>query len=115
MLLYKNFTISKHADYKDQDGNYIVIDDKPRENAFTYAYFAEDEETGKKKYFIRTNNNGRLFDPYGIYTEGYQLKKMAGQSQWKFRECAEDAFKHYTHFLRTRQEMHLRSAERVMI
>jgi len=83
----------------------------------------EDAKTSAHAHAIKSNNkllvkvgeNGRLFNPYGLFSEGMENKQKVGRPTWKFRTTTRSVFNNYVRFLATRNETFLRTAEREMI
>lgn len=65
------------------------------------------------KYMIRTDSNGRFFNPLGM-DEGNHNKFIhrAGKDLYQFKSVNKRAFRFYLDFLRTKNTAHHRNAER---
>lgn len=63
-------------------------------------------------YWVRTNGQGKYFDPYGLYSEGLATKKIGGKLVWDFREVKKGTFDYYIKFLQTKNRGWLNTAER---
>lgn len=106
------FTISGRQD-KNDNGFYLLdISTKEAENN-PYAHAIKNSTDGT--YWVKIGQNGRLFNPYGLFSEGMETKQRVGRSTWKFRSVSSNIFNQYVRFLSTRNESFLHNAEREMI
>lgn len=67
-----------------------------------------------KRYYLKRNGAGRLFDPHGLYDEhkkGKQLQ-LKGLDIWRFKEVAEAPFISYVNYLRSKNKAFFHNAER---
>ena len=66
------------------------------------------------KYFIKIGVDGRIFNPWGMFSEGTQgqFNKILGKPEWDFTEVTEKCFEFYTKFLQSRNNSWLNNAER---
>jgi hypothetical protein len=109
ILLY---TISSRQDYKDEDGNFRITSmdlDKARVHPYIHAIQTPN------RFMVKVGQNGRLFNPYGLYSEGMETKQRVGRPTWKFVTTNENNFKNYVKFLTTKNEIFLKNAEREII
>ena len=67
------------------------------------------------RFMVKVGQNGRLFNPYGLYSEGMETKQRVGRPTWKFVTTNESNFKNYVKFLTTKNEVFLKNAEREII
>ena len=111
------YTLSK-SPKKDESGHYVF--DSPQEiepsDADCYAKQTSLSlnDSIRHKYHIKCNLEGRLFDPWGMFSEGTQgsYAKRYGKSQWSFKEVDEKCFSCYLKFLQSRNKAWLTNAER---
>lgn len=94
----------------------FLADDYPRRYNPDLKVYAKKSQKrdGSFKFMIRTNNNGKLFDPTSVYgKEKYStfLDRVC-KSNDKFRTVNEKAFNWYIKFLRTKNTAWLYNAER---
>jgi len=90
----------------------IDIDDK---NCFCKMDLIPAEQGGPfMNYYIKTDLNGFLFDPWGLFSEGMQGKELSGLDQpaWTFQPVTKICFDSYLRFLMTRNKAHINLAER---
>jgi len=67
----------------------------------------------KDKFYIKYDDKGFMYDPWGLYTEGAEDKKLYGDKPtWAFRRTGKKSFYYYLDYLRTRNKAWLRNAER---
>ena len=67
----------------------------------------------KEKFYVKYDNKGFMYDPWGLYTEGTEEKKLYGDKPtWSFRKVGERPFSYYMDYLKTRNKAWLRNAER---
>ena len=106
------YTISSRQDYKDEDGNFRIESmdlDKARVHPYIHAIQTPN------RFMVKVGQNGRLFNPYGLYSEGMETKQRVGRPTWKFVTTNENNFKNYVKFLTTKNEIFLKNAEREII
>lgn len=109
ILLY---TISSRQDYKDENGNFRIESmdlQKAKEHPYIHAIQTPN------RFMVKVGQNGRLFNPYGLYSEGMETKQRVGRPTWKFVTTNENNFKNYVKFLTTKNEIFLKNAEREII
>ena len=109
ILLY---TISSRQDYKDEDGNFRIESmdlDKAKVHPYIHAIQTPN------RFMVKVGQNGRLFNPYGLYSEGMETKQRVGRPTWKFVTTNQNNFKNYVKFLTTKNEIFLKNAEREII
>lgn len=67
----------------------------------------------KEKFYVKYDNKGFMYDPWGLYTEGTEEKKLYGdEPTWSFRKVDEKSFSYYLDYLKTRNKAWLHNAER---
>ena len=106
------YTISSREDYKDQEGNFRIATmdlQKAKENPYVHAIKTAN------RFMVKVGQNGRLFNPYGLYSEGMETKQRVGRPTWKFITTNESNFRNYVKFLTTKNEVFLKNAEREII
>ena len=109
ILLY---TISSRQDYKDEDGNFRIESmdlDKAKVHPYIHAIQTPN------RFMVKVGQNGRLFNPYGLYSECMETKQRVGRPTWKFVTTNQNNFKNYVKFLTTKNEIFLKNAEREII
>jgi hypothetical protein len=86
--------------------------DDPKCYAKLYIYRGDDD-TEIYRYFVKQDNIGYLFNPYGMYSENGELEKGNGvELRWRLRNVSPDCFLAYTLFLQTRNNIYFHQAER---
>ena len=106
------YTISSRQDYQDEDGNFRIESmdlDKAKVHPYIHAIQTPN------RFMVKVGQNGRLFNPYGLYSEGMETKQRVGRPTWKFVTTNENNFKNYVKFLTTKNEIFLKNAEREII
>lgn len=121
------FTLmGKHDELVDLQGN-------PSDNGYPLLYDLETE-TGQiiqaktldnayaqlvikgnsRRFYLKRNTSGRLFDPAGMYDENKRGKQLQlkGLEIWNFKEVNETAFTSYVNYLKSKNKAFLRNAER---
>lgn len=68
----------------------------------------------KNKYYVKSNLQGFLFDPWGLFSEGTQgdYARGYGKSAWSFKEVPEKCFDFYVKFLQSKNQAWFKNAER---
>lgn len=81
------------------------------------AYAIKISIGNRTKYYVKRGNDGRIFNPIGMFSEGTSTKqvKHAGKGVWNFKEIKEDVFDLYINFLLTKNVSYLRNAERELL
>ena len=106
------YTVSGRQDFVDENGffqiNFQPVDDA-KKNPYVHAIKHQN------RYLVKLGENGRLFNPYGLYSEGMETKQRVGRPTWKFVTTNENNFKNYVKFLTTKNEIFLKNAEREII
>ena len=73
----------------------------------------QSESGVKEKFYIKYDDKGFMFDPWGLYTEGTENKKLYGdESTGLLKKVSKKSFSHYLDYLRTRNKAWLHNAER---
>lgn len=77
----------------------------------------EENSIEKRRYYIKQDNGGQLFSPWGMYSEGTSgdFDKKMGKFKWTFQEVAEPCFWQYATFLQTRKDIYLYCAQRLSV
>jgi len=106
------YTVRGREDFVDNDGffqiNFQPIDAAKR-NPYVHAI------KHQKRFLVKLGENGKLFNPYGPFSEGMETKQRVGRPTWKFINTTENNFKQYITFLKTKNEVFLKNAEREII
>lgn len=94
----------------------FLADDYPRrynEDAKVYAKKTQKRD-GSFRFMIRTNNNGKFYDPTSVYGKEKHSSFLdrVCKSNDKFRSVNEKTFGWYLKFLRTKNTAWLHNAER---
>lgn len=69
----------------------------------------------KVKYYIKAGgSSGSLYNPWGLYTEGSEnlVAVIKGKKMWNFVEVSEFVYDLYVRFLKTRNAVWYRNADR---
>jgi hypothetical protein len=108
----KLYTISGRHDFIDQDG-FFQVNFEPVEKAKINPYVHAIKHN--HRYMVKIGENGKLFNPYGLYSEGMETKQRVGRPTWKFVNTTKANFDQYVIFLKTKNEAFLKKAEREII
>ena len=106
------YTIRGRHDFVDQDGRFQVNFEpveKAKNNPYVHAI------RHNSRYLVKLGENGRLFNPYGPFSEGMETKLRVGRPTWKFINTTKANFDQYVTFLKTKNEVFLKNAEREII
>jgi len=118
------YTIIGKQDELDEDGFPMIFDTvEERTNGNDIVVKAEDADiayakklfNGKRyKYYVKANNRGDLYNPYGMYESDQHKRKkhMSGELVWRFQEVNIRVFELYMSFLRTNNMAWLNNAMR---
>ena len=106
------YTVSGRQDFVDDDG-FFQINFQPVDNAKVNPYVHAIKH--QNRYLVKLGENGRLFNPYGLYSEGMETKQRVGRPTWKFINTTKNNFDQYITFLKTKNEVFLKNAEREII
>lgn len=106
------YTVNGREDFIDKEG-FFRINFQPIERAKLNPYVHAIKY--QNRYLIKLDENGKLFNPYGPFTEGMETKQRVGRPTWKFRNTSKNNFNQYINFLKTKNEVFLKNAEREMI
>ena len=106
------YTIRGRHDFVDQDGRFQV-NFEPVEKAKSNPYVHAIKHNSR--YLVKLGENGRLFNPYGPFSEGMETKQRVGRPTWKFINTTKANFDQYVTFLKTKNEVFLKNAEREII
>lgn len=119
------YTITGKQDELDEDGFPIIFDTvEERTHGDDVVVKAEDADIayGKKtfngkryRYYVKANNRGDLYNPYGMYESDQHKRKkhMSGDLVWKFHEVNLRVFELYISFLKTNNKAWLQNAMRI--
>jgi len=105
------YTISGREDFVDREG-FFRIGFQPIERAKVNPYVHAIKH--QQRYLVKLGENGKLFNPYGLYSEGMETKQRVGRPTWKFMNTTKSNFNQYINFLKTKNELFLKNAEREM-
>lgn len=108
------YTISAKSKYKDQDGNYILS--LPELEAANHPYVYAFQSVANGLYYVKVGQDGKLFNPYGLFTEGTERLERMGRPVYSMKPISnKNVFDKYVNFLRTKNEGYLRNAERELV
>ena len=105
------YTMTGDHDFKDEEGFPRLPSGKQDDVS---AYAKKIEIGARHKYYVKRGRHGRLYNPYGLYSEGTAAKQRthAGKPEWEFSESNEKVFSFYINFLKTNNAAWLNNAER---
>ena len=106
------YTVRGREDFVDQNGCF-QINYQPVEQAKTNPYVHAIRHN--HRYLVKLGENGKLFNPYGPFSEGMETKQRVGRPTWKFINTSKNNFDQYVTFLKTKNEVFLKNAEREII
>lgn len=106
------YTVRGREDFVDDDG-FFQINFQPVDVAKRNPYVHAIKH--QKRFLVKLGENGKLFNPYGPFSEGMETKQRVGRPTWKFVNTTESNFKQYITFLKTKNEVFLKNAEREII
>ena len=106
------YTVRGREDFVDQNGCF-QINYQPVEKAKTNPYVHAIRHN--HRYLVKLGENGKLFNPYGPFSEGMETKQRVGRPTWKFINTNKNNFDQYVNFLKTKNEVFLKNAEREII
>ena len=104
---------------RDSQRHIIFSGAKPIDSEHDECYaklvlIKQSERDYYTKYFIKVGVDGRIFNPWGMFSEGTQgqFDKILGKPKWDFTEVTEKCFDFYIKFLQSRNKSWLNNAER---
>jgi len=106
------YTVRGQEDFVDDDG-FFQINFEPVDTAKRNPYVHAIKH--QKRFLVKLGENGKLFNPYGPFSEGMETKQRVGRPTWKFINTTENNFNQYITFLKTKNEVFLKNAEREII
>lgn len=66
-------------------------------------------------YFIKVGERGNILNPWMINSGRESVNKSFGMKYWKWRKVIKETHSLYKKFLKTRNQLFLRDAERMMM
>ena len=73
----------------------------------------ESKAGTQEKFYVKYDNKGFMYDPWGLYTEGTEERKLYGdEPAGSFRKVSNRPFSYYLQYLETRNKAWLHNAER---
>lgn len=82
-------------------------------NCLAIKAIGESERGIAEKYYVKGDDNGNLYDPWNLLSEQHTtFDRLKGKNIWTFKEVKNRAFEFYKQFLRTRNQLFKRYAER---
>jgi hypothetical protein len=123
--IYRNNQIETQNNNQEEEEKYYTViglqdfldeDQYPRtnkENKNIYAKCSVNEE-GKRIYLIKIGRYNKIFNPFGMYSEGKSEKFLSkiGKAEFVFKRVNQNIFDLYINFLKTRNIAWLNNAER---
>jgi len=106
------YTVRGREDFVDQDG-FFQVNFQRIEQAKLNPYVHAIKHN--RRYLVKLGENGKLFNPYGPFSEGMETKQRVGRPTWKFINTTKTNFDQYINFLKTKNEVFLKNAEREII
>ena len=106
------YTVRGREDFVDENG-FFQINFEPVDTAKRNPYVHAIKH--QKRFLVKLGENGKLFNPYGPFSEGMETKQRVGRPTWKFINTTENNFNQYITFLKTKNEVFLKNAEREII
>jgi len=106
------YTVRGREDFVDENG-FFQINFEPVDTAKRNPYVHAIKH--QNRYLVKLGENGKLFNPYGLYSEGMETKQRVGRPTWKFINTTKNNFEQYITFLKTKNEVFLKNAEREII
>jgi len=94
---------------------YTVGQEVDVDNSKCYAkkVTINSEAGATEKFYVKYDDKGFMYDPWGLYTEGKEDRKLYGdEPTWSFRKITKKPFYYYLDYLRTRNKAWLHNAER---
>jgi len=106
------YTVRGREDFVDQDG-FFQVNFQRIEQAKLNPYVHAIKHNSR--FLVKLGENGKLFNPYGPFSEGMETKQRVGRPTWKFINTTKANFDQYVTFLKTKNEVFLKNAEREII
>lgn len=111
------YTVRGQQDYFDLDDNPVLDDlDEYGDCEYRNEGFAKKViiDEGDPIYYIKVGDNGRFYNPFGLFDEGRhnKFRRNAGRYEFEYREVNIEAFQSYLNFLKTKNKAYLTRAER---
>lgn len=73
----------------------------------------QSERGVDSKYYVKGDENGNLFDPWNLLSEkSTDFDRLKGKGVWDFKEVKNKPFELYKTFLKTRNQLWKRHAEK---
>ena len=107
--LVKTYTVTGKQDFFDKE-EFPRLENEESVDAYAKSIALKN----RTKYFVKRGRYGRLYNPFGMYSEGTASKQLkhAGRPEWNFRESSKKVFFFYLNFLKTKNTAWLNNAER---
>ena len=102
------YTSMGNEDSRDSEDNPVCVDPE--------VALAKKVYRKQLTYYIRIGNDGKIYNPHGLFSEGSHNKflKRLGKPQWKFTKVGHKVFSMYLNFLKTKNVAWLNNAQREM-
>lgn len=110
LTLKESKTIYTLLGYQDKlvDGLPVLI----KENKDT-AFARKEIKNNRSYYYIRLDDNGSLFNPMSqSISVSFKGKLLASNDVTEFTKVKKECFEHYLEFLKTKNVLHYKFAER---
>lgn len=97
---------------KDENGHYVYNGAKQIEPSSEKCYAKIVNSNDRERYFVKTGRDGKIFNPWGMYSERTEKSQVRNEPNWKFSSVNKKCFEYYIKFLQSRNSGWLVSAER---
>ena len=97
---------------KDENGHYVYNGAKEIETSSEKCYAKTVYSNNRERYFVKTGRDGKIFDPWGMYSEGTEKSRVRNEPKWRFSSVSKKCFEYYLKFLQSRNSGWLVSSER---
>ena len=98
---------------RDESGHYSFDSAKEIDVSSNKCYAKQYcFSNGQNKYYVKFGPDGKMFNPWGMYSEGTESKSVRNESYWRFRKTTKKCFDFYLRFLQSRNSGWLKNAER---
>lgn len=87
------------------------------ENGLSEWVLAKEVVNEKTSYYIKCDDRGQLYNPYGMYAESHLTtrSRKTGKPNYKFTNVKKRVFDLYLNFLKTKNKAWLSNAEREIL
>lgn len=104
----KFYTVLGNQEFLDEEEYPRVKEDSKDIYAKSVSY------NGKEKYYIKVGVYGKIFNPFGMFSEGKANKFLSkiGKDEFQMKQVNPNVFGFYINFLRTKNTAWLNNAQR---